>query len=228
MRPKISGQDLSTLKNSFVLSINGYRLNLMNRVFRASGLPSPEAIAGEERGKVGCCLGHKKIIDTASARGLPWCMSFEDDAYPCLRIRRKLKTLVLPDADVYLLGYSTTNCKFGNGEEWAIMKPGDRCCGTHAILIRGTAYDVMSSTLGRIYHADDVFRIMSNGSTGLSVAVKRSPLFIQYNQGDLSALHGHRGYIFNGDHGLPPKGFPHLGALLQRMQDKNHEHRPHR
>jgi len=217
----IDNNELANLRYGFVLSIDDDRLKVMHDVFRKSGLSLPELVRGERCGWHGCCLGHKKIVDTARARNLPWCLNFEDDAYPCKNIKDALLNLDLPDADVWLLGHSRYRCTFEQ-DDWARVRPGDAVCGTHSILIRNTAYNALSEAWGAAGHADDIWSIVARNFDNIRIMVKRTPLFIQYND-TASVLGGHKGYILYGDHDSPPEGFAKIEDLLNQKDETNED-----
>ena len=208
------GKSLADMRNAFVLSVDDDRLELMRRTFSASGLGAPTRVEGILTGDHGCSLGHAKMIGIASKMGLKYCVNFEDDAYPCHDIRKKMERISGPVGDIMALGYTRVWLKGGGTwkDGWAIMGRDDNMCGTQALLVPAEAFDKVRGIFEKSAHADDTFRAAARA--GLRVAVPKEPLFIQYNA-VTSRLNKHLGYDFNGDHENPPAGFPRIEDLLK-------------
>ena len=228
-RVRISGDELSSLNNSFVISIDEGRRRELNSIFSKVGLNTPTLCPGvvsenkDDRAVTNraLCESHRKVVELAVKNNLDWYIVFEDDAYPCDDIVSRLKNLDLPDADVYLLGYTWTKHKVTdvtNG--WFEVKEGDICTGAQAILVRKTAYQFLLDAWRHTdLPADHVWGISKFPNySHLKVLVHKDPLFIQYNK-RTSGVNKHTGYIFYGDHKEPPKGFSVISHCSKRFGD---------
>lgn len=73
------------------------RVLLERLLFRWHGLPFPKHLCGETSGKgfaSACEHSHLSAIEHAKRNGLPCLLVFEDDAYPCTRVKEKLQMLL--------------------------------------------------------------------------------------------------------------------------------------
>ena len=108
---KIDIQDL--FKHSYVLSCDNDRLRLFYYNFSRYSLPKPEwfhAIVDKNLGGRKCnSLSMAAMIQKAKDNDWPFVLIFEDDAYPCRDVYKRLSSLEYPDnADIYVLGYHNT------------------------------------------------------------------------------------------------------------------------
>lgn len=125
----ISTGDL--LKNSFVLSIYGDRVDMLKKIFGYHKLICPKIFYGFKNPDIWkifkdsktptrdgnaykCSLGHASIVKAAKALELPYVLIFEDDTYPVDEINKKMDYYLsdIPkDASILLLGWSYTKTK---------------------------------------------------------------------------------------------------------------------
>lgn len=116
------------LSNSFVLSIDNARIELLKKIFDYHKLRSPRVFNGYANSDLkplfsgnindkqqllanayNCSLGHTAIIKMAKCLDLPYVLVFEDDAYPCKDICQQLEINLknLPDdIECLILGWS--------------------------------------------------------------------------------------------------------------------------
>lgn len=78
-------EEIKLDKYSFCLSCNFDRYLYLSRCFNKVGLKQPRLHVGvmhRKYGHIGCSLGHISLIMMARTLNLPYCVVFEDDAYP--------------------------------------------------------------------------------------------------------------------------------------------------
>ena len=205
------------LQNSFVITIDKQRLLTMHKLFRRNGLsPSPNVIFGCIDSRLShvqrCAQSHVNAVQHAKQIDLPFVVVFEDDAYPCIDCAAKLQKCFvnMPDnAQLILLGWSS----FPNGTQ-STYRPFNRIqtwkiSGAHAYVLMKQSYDVWLSFFRRNPYAtadNMIFQSVPNSY------ILDKPLFIQYSQ--KCSMNRHSGYIYFGDHRLPPPGFKRIEDVL--------------
>jgi GR25 family glycosyltransferase involved in LPS biosynthesis len=218
----IAFEDLA--KNSFVISIDQDRLDRFYNIFKAVGWPEdilPEHVEGvitpiTTPRESGCSKSHIKVIELAKERGLPFCLIFEDDAYPMTDFKERINYTLsnLPcNAKGCLLGYvSPPIMDFHYQVNDAILSiPNNirRYWGSHAYVVFKDCYDEIISLLKSTPHGDHTFHKIIN------TYAASKPIFIQciYKSGIHFKLPG---YIYNYRVGLPnpPEGFPRYEDLI--------------
>lgn len=80
-------------KCSFVVSVNDKRYRWYKKVFKFFGLPPSEKVGEKVKGQkpeYNCGMNHIECVRLAKERNYPYCLIFEDDAYPRKDIVEKL------------------------------------------------------------------------------------------------------------------------------------------
>jgi GR25 family glycosyltransferase involved in LPS biosynthesis len=162
-----------------------------------------------------CKQSHIAIIKYAKANNWPFVCIFEDDTYPCencLELLINYLKIIPKNADLILLGWSSHrknekqifDLAYNKITTWSIS-------GTHSYIIFQSGYDDILNYFKNNPNAK------ADNKTFISVRnsyVIDKPLFIQYNSSK-SVVNKHSGYIYYGDHTLPPIGFLPIEKLLQ-------------
>jgi GR25 family glycosyltransferase involved in LPS biosynthesis len=216
----------SFYENSFVISTDASRLNKFYKTFEAMGWgdPLPELVNGvilENRATTeGCTLSHLKVVRIAKERNLPFCVIFEDDAYPCYGfIKKSLQACKdLPDdANGLLLGYASVSKLRTQKNGLSISDVnGKSYIGSQAYIVMPKWYDKLIELLEDNTIADHTF----TKDTGLYFTDK--PLFIQHNNSKgLNQPRG--GYMVKSCHSVdkyPPPGFPLIEDIIPNNYNK--------
>lgn len=120
---KINSTEL--LKNSYALTINQRRFDLLCKTFEKCRIDPPSRIAGIRNRSIcggSCCsIGHRTIVQAAKIMDLPYVCIFEEDAYPrpdCRDYIDKALADVPDDAECVVLGWSriTKNARKQHGQ----------------------------------------------------------------------------------------------------------------
>lgn len=150
------------LKHSFVITIDEKRFNDFKAIFKCQKLsPLPKRFDGTtdwwNSPQYNCYLSHKKAILEAKKRKWPYVCVFEDDAYPCVDVKKEMEKVLknVPDeCGALALGYI---CILGaTGLDNGFMT-GFRCYGTHSYIVFRDAYDKYIETLDKNPEGDGVF-----------------------------------------------------------------------
>lgn len=197
----ITFEDLA--KNSFVISLDNDRLAKFYSIFRSIGWPSdslPEHVKGvlligDVPKEFGCSMAHAKVLKLAKERDLPFCLIFEDDAYPRIDFKEHIEKALadLPeDANGCMLGFIGTNNNdylSNNNITFPIYRCGTSFYGSHAYIIFKDRYDSTINLMRGSLHSD----IALNRILGMYIV--RDPIFIQHINKD--GMHFHKpGYIY--------------------------------
>ena len=195
---KFSVKDI--LDNSFAVSVNPYRARCIREVFSYYGLPKPmiyngfrncdlkQLFNGDEKHRqryanaYNCSLSHTGVIKMAKCLDLPYVAIFEDDAYPCRDIYKKLEEYssnIPDDAGLVVLGWSRlVGKRISNNDVYSEFS--GKVYGSHAYIIFKSAYDKYLE----YYHkhpkvaSDMMFNIKPSP---FKVYIANKCLFIQYN-----------------------------------------------
>ena len=104
-------------KYSFVVSVNDKRYRWYKKVFKFFGLPAAEKVGKKVKGQkpeFNCGMNHIECVRLAKERNYPYCLIFEDDAYPRKDIIEKLnfyitefnrQSAITCNTDVLYLGF---------------------------------------------------------------------------------------------------------------------------
>jgi hypothetical protein len=209
------------LSNSFYITIDPERAGLFDRIFESHGFkPIPRRFYGFtnmdiKKGRYKCMLSHVSVVRMAKCLNLPYCVVYEDDAYPTNGIIDKLREVcssVPDDAKVIVLGWQRL---FGTPEPVSntFERMTDQNFGSHAYVIFRNAYgEYLEYYSSHTKTASDL--ILTQFSNG-GIYKTRENLFIQYSTGkSISNLQNyllyHDGRI---DHQNPPVGFPRISEF---------------
>lgn len=213
-----TADDLVNMRNAFVITMDESRLSLLRRTFAASGLGQPAAVSGVPGGVDGIRAAHRNVVAMARAMGLPYVIDLEDDAYPCIDVARKAMSLDFSgNGDMFVIGYANTGPLEGTEVGGFSRVKDGYMCGTHAMLIRNTAYDRLDSLWsGHGHHADMVVKSLCRKDAGFCLMAPKKPLFIQYTAKRSNHLPTHYHYFptVDNSHDAPPDGFYEVEALL--------------
>ena len=233
---KIDINDL--LKNSFVISIDNSRIELMNKIFLRHLLKCPKVFNGfsnkssqnlfakynvekriQKAGAYNCSLSHAAVIKMAKCLQLPFVCIFEDDAYPCNDIMQQFKIYLsnIPDdAQCIILGWSRKPNKTINYNAFFDKVIGD-INGSHSYIIMASGYDNYLQTYVKDQYipADCILPIMTQHKY---TYCSKKCMFIQINL--KKSMNNHLGYIYPNDNGIqnnsniPPPTFDKISNIL--------------
>jgi hypothetical protein len=189
------------LKHSFVITIDEKRFNDFKAIFKCQKLsPLPKRFEGTtdwwNSPQYNCYLSHKKAILEAKRRKWPYVCIFEDDAYPCVDVRREMEKVLenVPDeCGALALGYIAILGMSGldNG-----FMTGFRGYGSHAYIVFKDAYDKYIETLDNHPEGDGVFYSAPKdnllGTERMFGSAKN--LFIQFSKGN--TMNNSGGYVY--------------------------------
>lgn len=197
------------MENSFVISFNEKRINIMSQIFKQSCLKMPKIFPAfhntDLSGPYNCILSHVALIRMAKALDLPFITIFEDDAYPCKQVYLKLKNLLanIPkEASLILLGWSNEAKPYGKQRfDQQFNKITRIISGSHAYIIFNKGYDKYLNIYQQnsTQTADGIFSLIEDSY------ILNKPLFIQYSNN--TSMNKHYGYIFYGNNNNPPSDF---------------------
>lgn len=216
---KISINDF--LRNSYVITIDDERYNifklLFSKCFYSDIVPKrfDGFVQSDLKSTYKCMLSHVAIVRMAKSMNLPFVVIFEDDAYPCIDIKRKLEKQleIIPQCNIALLGwnkYDSCNCidnLWNSLNKWA--------WGSHAYIVFNCAYDSYIETYDKNPYmvADSFF-----GFYGNKTIMPKDNLFIQYNI--TKSMNGYNGYIYNNiSNSVPPDGFSCFDKIIENVDD---------
>lgn len=158
------------LKHSFVISVNEDRLNIFKRLFEANFLEIPEKIAGCTDRKLSktwmrITASHLKCVKEAKARGWPFVVIFEDDAYPCDGIKEKLefvRTNIPEDAEIICLNWTNLKCSYKNildmsKSPFIRLEDGNTVWGSACNMVFSDAYDKFIDYHHELNHITDSY-----------------------------------------------------------------------
>ena len=205
------------MKNSFAISIDKSKYDLLTKIFNASNFKFiPKMFNGCVNKKIKpfqrCTQSHVDLITQAKQKDLPFVLVFEDDAYPCIECVTKFKNYIknIPsDAKMIILGWSNSQKNSQRFDQKFNKVTTHTLCGSHAYILFNNGYD-------------DYLNYFKNHKEGkadnhiyqvMKAYVIDKPLFIQYSK-TKSMINGHSGYIFYGDHKNPPNGFISISKML--------------
>lgn len=213
----ITFEDIAS--NSFVISVDNNRLSKFYKVFSAMGWSDhlPEHVEGViELNKLspkGCTLAHLKVIELAKERNLPFCVIFEDDAYPCYdfidNMIQSFKELP-DDARALLLGYMLrcNDINLINAKSKVCPLNRRSYVGSHAYVVFRNTYDFLIDLLRNGMVADATVNKINN------TFLCSKTLFIQYS---INGMHFRWGYWHNlQKFNKPPEGFPEYEDLINK------------
>lgn len=197
-------------KYSYVISINRSIQNRFISIFKQENLPIPKLFVGFQdddlSGKKKCSLSHIALIKNAQANNYPFICIFEDDAYPCVNIKKNLLNelkYVNKDSDIFILGWCN-NIKTKTYNNTFLLD--SKLCGSHAYIVFNKGYQKIINLYNKISekHIDNIFYSMVQMNNVVQCASMN--LFIQYSLN--TSMNNHIGYIYNGlDNKIPPSGF---------------------
>lgn len=202
------------LRNSYVISYDNIRLLRFYQLFRIHGIyPFPKHFPAFQHKKLtgpeNCSLSHAAIIANAKAQHLPFVCIFEDDAYPCKNASTRLAELtdIPASCQLLLLGW----CNIGKKKIQHLTTKYNAIetyiGGSQSYIIFKDAYDEYLQRYQQT-KADMIFNELQEGY------MLKSPIFIQYSQH--MSMNNHFGYIFDGDHHIPPNGFLPIENYFQK------------
>lgn len=214
--------------NSFVISIDKERLDKFYSVFSAAGWKEnlPEHVNGvllkDSLNSHGCTLAHLKVIELAKERSLPFCVIFEDDAYPRYNFVDKVFQAFkdIPDnANALLLGYLGSYLKhhISQNNLCVSLINNSKYIGGHAYAVFNRAYDDIIDMLksGRV--ADATLSLIDRAY------FVDNTIFIQHIlKPSMTVRHG-SGYVAIGPitNPNPPEGFPRYEDLINTNNTEN-------
>lgn len=203
--------------NAFVISFNTNNTNLMKQLFDIHHLSMPKIFPASHNsdltGPYNCLLSHVSIVRMAKALDLPFVVIFEDDAYPCDNVYIKLEEVLkyIPTyVNILLLGWASEARPYGLQKFDQIYNKITRIIGgSHAYVIFKSGYDEYLNKYQENSQqtADGIF------STIKDSYIINSPLFIQFSQN--ISMNKHCGYIYYGDHDVPPNEFSVIETYIK-------------
>lgn len=214
MYKQITLSDLN--KYSTVISIDVNQFNFFKNIFSKFSITPTlfHGIITHNNKAENCKQSHISIITHAKNNNWPFVLIFEDDAYPCencLELLLNYLKIIPKDADLLLLGWSYHNKSSKQLFELAYNKViTPTISGTHAYIVFQSGYNAILNYFKNNPHAT------ADNKTFMSVKnsyILDKPLFIQFNK-TKSVVNGHCGYIYYGDHELPPTGFLPIEKLI--------------
>ena len=137
--------DLNT--HTFCMSINRKRYEYLCKNFNAVGLSSPVLFRGGRwnRGSnTGCVLAHLSILAMCRTQKYPYCIIFEDDAYPrpdVIEMWEKIRETIPDDCGLLKLGNSSYRGDVKHINQYIDIMLNGAAFGSHAYFIRQEMYD---------------------------------------------------------------------------------------
>ena len=202
--------------NSFSISIDNEKYELQKKIFSKSNLIIPQLSTGCTNDKLRpyqrCTQSHISIVSRAKYHNLPYVLVFEDDAYPCINCRLKLEQYfkyIPNDASMIVLGWSNHKCNTQRFDKYFNRVTTSTICGSHAYLLFKDGYDKYLNyfAVRKDGKADnDIYQVMN-------AYILDKPLFIQYSK--QKSMNNHIGYIYYGNHTIPPKNFISIEEMLK-------------
>ncbi len=211
-------------KFSFCMTINPKRFAYMCRNFDAVGVRPPvkfECVRWGNGSNMGCVLGHLAILRMAKELNLPYCIVYEDDAYPRPDILWKweqIQNYIPPDCGLLKLGNSSYRGEFIKlNSAVGFMKSGV-AFGSHAYIIRNEMYDELIENMMYVKIPDGAMSMEHYLKSRYKpyVLTFEAMLFIQKNisvDNIISVKGGQRYWYphpvknFGCTSGIPPKNF---------------------
>jgi len=148
----VSGLD----QNAFCLSINPRRFEYMCKNFNAVGLKSPtlfEGIRWSGGTNTGCVLGHVCMLNMCKNLDLPYCIIYEDDAYPRPDVIRKfeeIKKYVPEDCGILKIGSSSYRGDIEEINKCIYKMKTGTAYGSHAYIVKREAYDKLIEMMSKL------------------------------------------------------------------------------
>lgn len=141
--------DIDINTHTYCISINKKRYEYLCKNFNSVGLKSPTLFRGVRwnRGSnTGCVLSHIALIKMCQQLNLPYCIIFEDDAYPrpdVLKIWDYVKYKIPNDCGLLKLGSSSYRGDIVNVNDSVLYMKTGSAFGSHAYIITQSMYDVV-------------------------------------------------------------------------------------
>ena len=205
-------------RNSFSISIDKRKEDIQRLVFLKENIPLPKIFPGYRNSSLSniyrCSLSHESVIKAAKTMGLENCLIYEEDAYPRIDVMRYANMYlkeVPSDFDILIIGwirlFNLPGKKVGMFNKFVPNK--STCYGANSYIVSERNYDrIIQEFEARDFKcADNFFEFAEN------VYTTEIPLFIQYSTG--TSMHNHIGYVLDGDHKNPPKGFRRIEDYLR-------------
>lgn len=139
--------DINT--HTYCISINKKRYEYLCKNFNSVGLKSPTLFRGVRwnRGSnTGCVLAHMSLIRMCKYLKLPYCIIYEDDAYPrpdVLSVWEKVKNTIPSNCGLLKLGSSSYRGDIIKVNEYLYQMQNGAAFGSHAYIILNCMYDIV-------------------------------------------------------------------------------------
>jgi hypothetical protein len=139
--------DINT--HTYCISINNKRYEYLCKNFNSVGLKSPTLFRGirwNRGSNTGCVLSHIALIKMAQQLNLPYCIIFEDDAYPrpdVLNVWSKIKQQIPLDCGLLKLGSSSYRGDIVHVNDSVLYMNDGSSYGSHAYIIMSCMYDIV-------------------------------------------------------------------------------------
>lgn len=198
--------DIDLGSHACCFSVSPWRVAFQRRIFAERGLSFPEVAApikvaaptrqGEPSAYSGLAINFMARLLEAHAKGWPYCVIYEDDAYPCPdpqgRLNALLKKHPLPaDCGILCLGDINGVSRF-RGRQTLLL---DRCSapytrlvpgtaenkGSHALLVFAGAYIPFVQAIAQCGVTDVAISRISKYSSLHAYGLFFDPLFVQHN-----------------------------------------------
>jgi hypothetical protein len=139
--------DINT--HTYCISINNKRYEYLCKNFNSVGLKCPTLFRGVRwnRGSnTGCVLSHMALLRMCKYLKLPYCIIYEDDAYPrpdVLDVWETVKVKVPNDCGLLKLGSSSYRGNLIEIDDCFYQMKDGAAYGSHAYIIRYEMYDIV-------------------------------------------------------------------------------------
>lgn len=201
----MSQHTISLDKNSFVISLNAKRLEMMQRIFEHYKIPMPILFNGaiSRDGTKGCLLSHWAIYKIAETLNLPYTIIFEDDAFPRKNIIEYFNNAIecVPEDWNFLKIEDLFYNKYVDIENvndyWMKARSNSFGSGSAAYIVRDSAYTLLSRMIeksefdSRRFPIDFMFMQTQMSQLG-GYYISRKPMFLQHNIHHSGGIHEHR------------------------------------
>jgi hypothetical protein len=142
-------EDVDINTHTYCISINKKRYEYLCKNFNSVGLASPTLFRGVRwnRGSnTGCVLSHMALIHMCKQMDLPYCIIYEDDAYPrpdVINVWNNVKLNIPSDCGLLKLGSSSYRGYVKHVNSCIDIMQSGSAFGSHAYIICKCMYDIV-------------------------------------------------------------------------------------